>query len=340
MNARLLTFLLAILLPLTAITQPKPENLAADMPFFENKAREYQQWLENKGFSKALKVETVQFKKDKNNQVDSTEIELLMALTATNVDSASGQWDQLKRDFDGPADTLDAYLYRTFVHKMEIPETQGNIQIYVRDPKGVYIPCFYVWIWSEDGRIVSLKKREGLCKDKKFEVTVPAYTIKTSGRGKTARVTKTKARTADEVFKTVLQYVNETMINIPRYQTEVTDRHPSITDSSSTASRLVFTVADMGKEVLTNQNRSWWEKYVNVNTIAMERLEFKFEYRRATTNDNSFTLNCTIDGKYGSGIFKPRKNGYMNMENDFDDFFETYKNKFREGLTKRLQLQP
>lgn len=93
-----------------------------------------------------------------------------------------------------------------------------------------------------------------------------------------------------------------------------------------------------GKEELTDQTRTFWEKFVRINTIAVERLSFQFDYFH--NQNGGYQLRCSIDGKYGSGVFKPRKSGYLNMENDFDDLFETYKNNFRQALLKYLSTRP
>jgi len=312
------------------------DTLSPSMPFFEQKMPEYQHWLEAKGFDKVLKTERVRLKLDRNHQTDSTEIELFLLFTANNPDTAMAQWTRLKKDFDTDADSLEAILFRTFIHKMEMPETQGNIQIYVRDTMGNYVRNYHIFIWSEDGKVKS--QNVGKSRFKSFEISIP-YKIATTGKGKASKVPAAKRRSPDMVFNLVLQQVQNTLINHPRYREELDDRRPKIeSDSTRTANTFKFTVADMGKEVLTDQERSIWEPWVGINTIAMERLTFSFEYNPAA--DGGYSLKCVIDGKFGSGVFKPRTSGYMNMEPDFDDFFEKYKNDFRLRLLNMLQQQP
>jgi hypothetical protein len=311
------------------------QSFRDDMPFFEQKAAEYQQWLREKGLGSTLRVDKVQFKTTKTGTKDYSEVELLLLVNSFDVDTAIAQWTQLKRAFDSPADTLEHFLYRDFVHKMEIPAAQGNIQIYVKNRRGEYSPCFHVWIWVEKGRTF-IEKKVGECKAKAFEVTVSPPRPVATGRSKTAKVSKPRTPPPHEVFNTILLHVRESMLDQARYRTELNDRKPRIeSDSLRTATTFRFTVANLGKEVLTDQTRSVWERWVRINTIAMERLTFQFEYQPAAAG--AYNLKCTIDGKYGSGIFKPRTTGYMNMETDFDDFFERYKDNFRNALIKRLQ---
>ncbi len=333
---RSFTLALILLASLPAFSQR--ENLASSLPFFEQKAAEYQRWLDAKGFGQVLRVERVRLKVDRHRQVDSTELELFLLLKATDADTALAQWGRLKKDFDTDADSLEACLYRTFIHKMEIPDTQGNIQIYVRDKFTNYIKDTHIWIWMENGRLVS-EKKAALMKSKSFELSIPAYPVKVTGKGKASKLPASRSRSADEVFNLILRHVKTAMLEHPRYRKELDDRKPRLeSDSVRTATTLTFTAANLGKEVLTDQTRYIWESWVNINTIAMERLTFRFEYLPAA--DGGYSLKCVIDGKYGSGVFKPRTSGYMNMENDFDDFFETYKNNFRLTLQKLLQQKP
>lgn len=336
MRKHIFLFLLLHIAFLPAFSQR--ENLSSSMPFFEQKAAEYQHWLEAKGFGAVLKVERVRLKVDRNRKVDSTELELFLLFRATDVDTAIAKWNRLKKDVDTDADSLEALLFRTFIHKMEIPEAQGNIQIYVRDKSANYIKDTHIWIWSEAGTIVS-EKKVAVTKSKSFELNIPANKVKATGKGNSTKVPVARRRSPNEVFNIILKHVKTSMIEHPRYKKELDDRKPHIeSDSVRTATTFRFTVADMGKEVLTDQNRSFWESWVGVNTIAMERLSFQFEYIPAI--DGGYSLKCAIEGKFGSGVFKPRTTGYMNMEPDFDDFFEKYKNDFRQAVQNLLQQKP
>ena len=314
------------------------EDLASSMPFFREKADEYQHWLDVKGFGSVLKVERVRLKVDRNKKTDPTELELFLLIRATDVDTAAAKWNRLKKDFDTDADSLEALLYRTFIHKMEIPDSQGNIQIYVKDRYNNYIKDTHIWIWQDETGRIKSEKKVAVTKAKTFLLTVP-YSLQQTGKGKSTKVRKAQSRKPDEVFNLILRHVKTTMLEHPRYRTELDDRHPHIeSDSARITNSLKFTVADMGKEVLTDQNRSGWERWVGINTIAMERLTFLFEY--IPDADGGYSVRCVIDGKFGSGVFKPRTSGYMNMEPDFEDFFEQYKNDFKSALQKLLQAKP
>lgn len=328
--------ILFFLIPFVAEAQS--EDLSVDSPFFQQKAREYQAWLEDKTLSQALCVNHVQFKTIKaTGKTDYSELELILLLRTHDIDSAMGQWNSLKKSFDSPADSLEAFLYRSFVHKMEIQPAKGNIQIYIQSADRKYIPCFYIWIWWENGRVLS-KKQIQACRTKSFEVHIPLYRVNKVGQGQTVKVAQPQIKSAQNVFDLISNHVNRNILQEPRYKTILKDRKPIVEDSLRAGNHYSFILANLGKEVLSDQTRAFWEKWIGINTIAMERLSFQFDY--LPNPDGSFNLRCNIDGKYGSGVFKPRKSAYLNMEDDFDDFFESYKNNFRQTLIKRLSTQP
>jgi hypothetical protein len=317
------------------------QNLAKDFDFFQQKSQEYAEWLNKTGLGKSISVDRVRMRPMPNNwDIDSTELELLLLLRTNDPDSAIGIWQALKKGFDSPEDSLEHYLYRTFVHKMEIPGEQGSIQVHIKDSSGNLELCFYLWIWQEPDALTGSKVHSEYhlkeCKAKSFEITVNSPPVKTTGKSKTARVTKPRVKTADEVFAVIQKYVQDSLIHHPRYRTtECNDRTPFVEELDRSPQAYTFTVGNLCKEVMTKQSRITWEIWWGYSTIAMERLTFQFEYY-PMNNGNGFTLKCVIEGKYGSGLFKPRTQGYMNMEPDFDDFFETYKNRFRNELQKRL----
>jgi len=113
------------------------ENLA----FFQNKAERYQRWLDQTGLGTALRVTKVRLKKD------STELELLLRANSTDLDTAIALWNRAKDDYNlSTGQPLEEKLFQTFVAFMEIPPEQGNVQVYVLDADGAFIPCFFVGI--------------------------------------------------------------------------------------------------------------------------------------------------------------------------------------------------
>lgn len=327
-------FLLLVFVPNLLLAQ---YDFKENMDFFQAKSAEYQKMIETKGLGELLKVDKVQFKQGKNGNIDYSELEMILLVKAFERDTASQMWNQMKMAFDSVStDSLESFLFDMFIHKMEIPDSQGNIQIYFRNHFGVRPSSFYILIWSEDGVIKSEAKLDIKSKSKEFELVIDTKKIASYGRGKINKVSTSKVKSHHEVFNEILRFVKETKLEHPKYKYELLDRVPRIeSDSFRTETMLKFTLANLGKEVLTDQSRYFWEKWVNLNSTAMERLTFRFEVN--FLNNNSFSLKCNIDGKYGSGLFKPRVNGYMNMEVDFDDFFNLYKDNFKIALKNYLE---
>ncbi len=88
---------------------------------------------------------------------------------------------------------------------MQIPDNQGNVQVYVKDANGVLIPCFYIAIWSEDGKI-SVDTRYNICKAKPLDVSVTLPAMKAK-KGKTTVSNQTL--NSSQVFNKIQRYARE-----------------------------------------------------------------------------------------------------------------------------------
>ncbi|MBC7777486.1 MAG: hypothetical protein H7246_18785 [Phycisphaerae bacterium] len=326
-HRRLLPFALCLLhLAFCCSLSAQTQDLAEDLPFFKTQAIEYQRWLDSTGLGLRLHVDEVKFKKN-----STSEIELHLKINNNNIDSAVSQWSQLRRDFEKvEGRKLEEKLFRVFVHKMEIPPVQGNLQIYVRDHNNMYIPCFYVWIWEENDRI-QIEAKLNECKAKAFDFEIKSTPIK-GAKGRTADVNRSML--APTVFDIILAYARQ------RYETSrCYDRYPRIEEVERTEGTLQFCVTDLCREVLTDESESVCCKTcqllgISCNDIKRERLTFHFTYLPTASG---YRLNCRLEGKFGSGFYKPRKSGYMDMEPDFEDYLDTYVKNFKNALQDRLR---
>ena len=81
-----------------------------------------------------------------------TELELFLTFKTTNADTAATQWKVLKDNFASlHSGSIADELYAKFIHFMEIPPEQGNIQIYVLNASGDYNKCLHIFLWDENG---------------------------------------------------------------------------------------------------------------------------------------------------------------------------------------------
>jgi len=326
MKKTLVLFLLAFVFTNLLFSQ---DFLGEDVPFFQKKASLYQKWLESKGMGNALKVDKVDLKMNGN------ELELFLCVRTHDPDSAVAIWTGLVTDFkkQNPTEELVSALFHTFVRLMEIPPAQGNVQVYFSNANNAgYNPCFYVWIWEEDNKVKE-ESRMNACKSQGLSIAVEKTTVKAvNTKTSTPISNKEQARV---VFDKILKYARQ------RYEVKKCEnRNPRVEEDETTDYMLTFIVSDLCKEVLTEEEKSLWCGFVSdwwgpCNDMRRERLEFTFNY---IPTDTGYTLTGSLTGKFGSGVYVPRKSGYMDMEPDFEeDFLKPYAKQFQKDLKKYLE---
>ncbi|MCC6462654.1 MAG: hypothetical protein IT260_19455 [Saprospiraceae bacterium] len=299
---------------------------AGDLIFFQQKGTVYQQWLDKTGLGHAIHVTKVRLKKD------STELELLLHLNSTNLDTAIALWNRAKDDYTlRSGQLLEEKLFQTFTAFMEIPPAQGNVQVYVLDEDGAYIPCFYVGIWEEDGNIRTESKMRD-CREKQIDINLKPLPLRKTVKGKSTEVPR-KLSSA-QVFDSI-----EAFLKKKYTRTDCYDRRPELLVELRTESTLRISVSDLCRVVLTDEQKSLWCRAVELlgmacNDIRRERLEFEFTYL-----SGSNSLGGRLVGKFGSGVYRPRKSGYLDMEPDFNDYLDNYHLKFQQELKTYLEKQ-
>lgn len=305
--------------------------LGDDADFFEKKARLYQRWLDVKGLGAMIEVEKVELAKN------DMELELFLLLRTSDPDMAASLWRALQKEMEEDGG-LEENLYNTFSRFMEIPPAQGNVQVYIQNEgKTDYNPCFYIWIWQEENEI-QIKDRIDNCKAQVLEIPVKLPAI-TSPTQEAEIPIGAKGNRAD-VFDRILQYARQ------RYEQEkegCEERSPEVEETDiNNEYVLTFVVSDLCREVLTDEQQSLWCDFVELwwgdcNDMRRERLEFTFYY---TPTEDGYLLTGSLTGKFGSGVYKPRISGYMDMEPDFeDDFLVPYVRRFQQSLKQYLENQ-
>ncbi len=298
---------------------------------FRKKARLYQHWLNKKGMGEVLAVNKIEITRN------GTELELWLNLKTYNPDSAASIWNELQQKYLLLQEdlTLEETLYNTFIRYMEIPPAQGNIQVYVPTPKGGYNPCFYVWLWEENGQLQK-KSRVNNCKAQNIDIPIQLRNISGSNYAQQASLNYKESSKA--VFEKILNYARKKYERNEKPNCE--ERNPTIKEIDETAYSMSFVVEDLCREVLTDERQSLWCDFVELwwgpcNDMRRERLEFEINY--IPTNEG-YLLKIKLTGKYGSGVYRPRKSGYMDMDPDFeDDFLEPYAKQFGRELKQFLQ---
>lgn len=323
MKQFVLTSFFSFLFILPSVAQ---EYLGDDLAFFEKKSRLYQRWLDYKDLGQVIRVDSVQLQKN------GMELELWLSLKTTNPDSAAAIWSQLNQNFreNNPNESLAISLYNTFTRMMEIPPSQGNIQVYFPKNKYEYNQCFYVWIWDEIGS-VKTEERINACRALPVEVVIDIPKAKSVSNA--SQINLFSKEDTRQVFEKILDFSRK------KYEHPKDDRDPRVGEEKIGSYSLSFSVTDLSKEVLTEEKRGLWCGFVNkwwgsCNDMRRERLEFEFNF---IPTEEGYTLKGILTGKFGSGIYRPRKSGYMDMHPDFEeDFLEPYIYKFQKELQQYL----
>lgn len=294
-----------------------------DLVFFQQKSVAYQRWLDQTGLGESIRVTKVRLKKE------DTEVELLLRANSPNLDTAIALWNRAKEDYLLAAGRpLEEGLFQTFAAFMEIPPAQGNVQVYVLDTASTYIPCFYVGIWEDQGEIRT-DVRLGECKSQELTIPLKPRPLRKTVKGQTTEISRTLTR--EQVFDGIESFIKNNYLKKNCY-----DRYPELQIEKREGNVLKISVTDLCKVVLTDEKKSAWCKMMealggNCNDMRRERLEFTFRYP-AGSNE----LTGEITGKFGSGVYRPRKSGYMDMEPDFNDYLEDFHKKFKEKLETHL----
>ncbi len=311
------------------------------MGFFLEKGQRYQRWLDTTGLGSSLQVEKVRFQRNlQTGKPDFKQLELILLLRTNDVDSAVGLWHRTQKDFERTANgPLMEELFRTFAYKMEIPAAQGNVQIYVNGSNGRKIPCFFVWIWEEEGHLKD-SVRVNACKAQSFDITMPPVKVRKVVRGST--MVSKNIKTADEVFDLIMAFAQAEFPSNKYAGGRCNGRFPSIVVENRTETQLIFSVSDLCREALTNADYSIWCDIAiktgwnkDCNDIKRERLTFTFDYLK--NGAEGYRLKCQLVGKFGSGVYVPRTSGYMDMDPDFLSFEKDFAIKFKNKLEPHLR---
>jgi hypothetical protein len=340
MNADSMSFAkhLLVLLPFLWCTSLfAQEYLGDDRAYFQSKTEHLQRWLVAKGLANYLTVDTVRLAKQ------GYELELWLSLRTTDEDLAAALWPALEAKYraEAPSRDFNALLFDTFVRFMEVPPAQANVQVYL--PKSLerdvgYSPCFKVWIWRKDGALQLDRELNG-CKAQ--NITIPINLRGVDTQTGAARAVVYQPAEARDIFQRVLAFAERKYAPENR-PAACNERDPRVEEIELSDYELKFVVSDLCREVLTQEDRSLWCELVErwwgpCNDMRRERLEFVVDYLPTTTG---YLLKIEVTGKYGSGVYVPRRSGYMDMDPDFEeDFLVPYVKQFKNELTAYLSDQ-
>jgi len=317
-----ITPLFLLLLPLFAQAQ-RITFSDDEISFFQARTNTYQRWLDQTGIGKVLQMD--QLEMSKNN----TSVGLWLTFKTADPDSAIGMWNQLRRDFSAASGrTMSDELFLKYIQFMEIPAAQGNVQIYLRQNDGTLNRCFFIFLYDHEG-VTKTDEKLLDCKAKPFDVTIAPLTISKVTKGKTSTITKPLS--SAEVFDRISRYAHA------RYDKNLDGRYPKVEGEKISGNQFTFFVEDLSREVLTTEQKSIWCRTmealgIQCNDITRERLEFDLRY-----DPDTGRLSCELTGKFGSGVYRPREKGWMDMEPDFESDLKKYTTLLGDAIKQYLE---
>jgi len=299
----------------TALPAQPPESLAPYRDFFEKQGVEYQKWLDGNGLGQVLRVQNVEVLRD-------TTVVLYLKFRSEDTDTVAAQWEQLKRDY--ALRQSGASLPKELFHKMtwyfSIAPRQGQVRLFDTYDED-RIACFKCNIRLRGGAV-----RDSVtgCKSEIRTLEVKATDL--SGL-KPVSVAEFKKRNDKKAVFAKLAPWLETRYTRPQCPA----RTPRF-DWYDRADELHFRVSDLCREVLTDEEDSWWCLVLcNCKTCAKrERLDLRIRYEETA---GGFKLHCDVSASYGSGFYdKPRDNGYHDLEVDYKTYLVRYADKLKEEI--------
>ncbi len=299
------------------------EDLSKDSAFFSQQALAYQNWLDQSGLGKTLHVKTI--------EVEPQQLALYLAFSSENTDSVAAAWNRLKADFDAQEGLmLEQALFYKMLHLMEIRQSLANVQLY--DTYNTRKePCFHRAIYVQDGEF---RIDSSSCKSQKVDVYLSPSDLSTMKKPSVAGFKNQFTQTF--VFDKIYGYAQQ---RYAKQKPGCINRYPTVGPPQEDGNVLRFEVADLCKEVLTDESNhfvcDWLTKIGKpCNWIKREKLTLTFTYH---VTDAGCRITCDVDGKFGSGYYDTvKRGGYLDMDIDFNTYLKAYATNFQYELKKAI----
>lgn len=300
--------------------QAQVEDLTQDRNFFQKQSAVYQKWLDHTGIGKVLRVREL--------EVERQELRLYLEFRYSDIDSIMSAWNELKQAYEAlnPI-SLEQELFYKMVNLMELRQSLGTVLIFdTYDYREE--PLFMRAIYFDNGR-VQVTENNPKSKIREFAI-LPGKGLQ--GKMKQQAIAEFKRRnTKEEVFRKIFEGVKQQL-----EQNTCEGRQPQVRLVESD-DVLRFEAVDLCRVVLTESADPLLARLLNtfgleVNWVKREKLYFRITYAELP---EGFALKVVIDGRYGSGIHSEvGRNGYYNMEIEFDDYLERYADQFKQQLQR------
>ena len=292
------------------------EDLRKNVPFFKQQVVIYKDWLKHSGLAQVLVVDQI--------EVDSGNISLLMTFNDQKVEVPVAAWTQLKKDYenDNPL-KLEEFLFFRMVHLMEVRDDQAILEIFDKVTNSTFFSEIYM---DNDELIIESSILKSVKKDIVIE-KVDLTRIKSY-----SKVRLDSLLPKDKVFENIINYSTK-KFGVKKCG----DRVAEVTVRER--KRLLrFEVKNLCREVLKDEANPLLAQILgkigyDAQWVKREMLNIIIIY---SGSESAVNLFCEIQGKYGSGFYKPRLSGYIDMEPEFSEYMNRFADVFAEEI--RLEL--
>jgi len=292
-----------------------------DMVLVEKQKASYQQWLENSGLDKVLRIFSAN---------EGTErFDLYLAFQYDDIDSIRIIWETLKKEIEEKGNTsLEQQLFYKMITIFEVPQSNASVQIY--DTYDLRIePSFFRGIRFENGQ-VKVEQSNPKYANRGFDI--PQFDL--SGLNVLPATEIPRPLKRQEVYEKILRYVKE------KYGgKQCAGQSPDISLLEN-SQLLRLEVKNTCQSIFTEDARpSICRVLKSLNLDCkwadQELLTFLFSY---TPTERGFELTMELDGKYGPQRYETLPRGsYRSMEPDFSSYLEDYADSFLAELREYLR---
>ncbi|MEM7658780.1 MAG: hypothetical protein AAF399_21830 [Bacteroidota bacterium] len=317
-------FWLCLLCPLGILAQ----NLQADAAFFHAQTKSFDRWLGREGLGDYLSVYALDVQEDK--------LLLYLQFTheesendSTRLDQAVASWKLVKTYYDSlHSRRLEEAMLHQLSFLMEVNQREVQVLLYDTHDKekhAVFMRFLYFW----QGKVKVRERGQMKSETVRIRLKAPA------GQGRAEeRLSLEGGYQQTSVFQAITAYCQQRFTNV---RCEGREAHLEPIQEEEV---LHFQVWNLCREVLYYMDKSELNQFlswlgVEADWAKREMLDVQITYSQ---QPDGIELVLILNGKIGSGLFEEdRRGGYYNMEDDFDDAFAKYAQRFKTDLTTYLR---
>ncbi len=289
------------------------EDLTKSSDFFEKQMPELVKWLDDIGMDTLITIS--------GYEIEARQLYIFLEFVPQSLPKDASYldlWAAYSEAYaeHSPISLEEAMMFKA-VHLFQVDETEINFQVYYEGnvQKNEKEIEGYIYFETDSNKVITL----GL-QDKAKTTYVKVSFSEVKQKNNYASFSSVKQHLSkEEAFRKVETYIRK------HYKI---GKKAEVDIKKETNNRMRISVTQLRQEVLPNHA---FVKYFGIEK--RETLSILITY---SAKGGGIEMHCILDGTYGSGIFVPKKEGYSQMEPDFENALEAYTEKFGAALKKEL----